>query len=154
ENIEPNTTDLEDVIYVQSEIAKLCYQNNIYDFDIKDNEPNLMVNLNSYRENNTSEISDSNELLSAINKIFIQNIDLKDENFKRLENLKARNFYSMILTWRSESASFKEMIGSFLANWSSLPNEQLESIFIGEKWGEKTREGWKKLFVDLTRKNN
>ena len=77
ENIEPNTTDLEGVIYVQSEIAKLCYQNNIYDFDIKDNEPNLIVNLNSYRENNTSEISDANELLSAINSIFIQNIDLK-----------------------------------------------------------------------------
>lgn len=154
ENIEPNTTDLEDVVYVHSEIAKLCYQNNIYDFDIKDNEPNLIVNLNSYRENNTSQISDSNELLSAINRIFIQNIDLKDENFKRLENLKARNFYSMILTWRSESASFKEMIGSFLAYWNSLPNEQLESIFIGEKWGEKTRQGWKKLFVDLTRKND
>lgn len=154
ENIEPNTTDLEDVVYVHSEIAKLCYQNNIYDFDIKDNEPNLIVNLNSYKENNTSEISDSNELLSAINRIFIQNIDLKDENFKRLENLKARNFYSMILTWRSESASFKEMIGSFLAYWNSLPNEQLESIFIGEKWGEKTRLGWKKLFVDLTRKND
>lgn len=153
ENIELNTTDLEDVVYVQSEIAKLCYQNNIYDFDIKDNEPNLIVNLNSYRENNTSEISDANELLSAINSIFIQNIDLKDENFKRLENLKARNFYSMILTWRSESASFKEMIGSFLAYWNSLPNEQLESIYIGEKWGEKTREGWKKLFVDLTRKD-
>ena len=154
ENIEPNTTDLEDVIYVQSEIAKLCYQNNIYDFDIKINEPNLIVNLNSYRQNNTSEISDANELLSAINSIFIQNIDLKEESFKRLENLKARNFYSMILTWRSDSASFKEMIGSFIAYWNSLPNEQLESIYIGEKWGEKTREGWKKLFVDLTLKNN
>jgi hypothetical protein len=154
ENIEPNTTDLEGVIYVQSEIAKLCYQNNIYDFDIKINEPNLIVNLNSYRENNTSEISDANELLSAINSIFIQNIDLKEESFKRLENLKARNFYSMILTWRSDSASFKEMIGSFIAYWNSLPNELLESIYIGEKWGEKTREGWKKLFVDLTLKNN
>jgi hypothetical protein len=154
ENIEPNSTDLEGVIYVQSEIAKLCYQNNIYDFDIKDNEPNLIVNLNLYRENNISEISDANELLSAINSIFIQNIDLKEDSFKRLENLKARNFYSMILTWRSESASFKEMIGSFLAYWNSLSNEQLGSIYIGEKWGEKTREGWKKLFVDLTLKNN
>jgi hypothetical protein len=154
ENIEPNSTDLEGVIYVQSEIAKLCYQNNIYDFDIKDNEPNLIVNLNLYRENNISEISDANELLSAINSIFIQNIDLKEDSFKRLENLKARNFYSMILTWRSESASFKEMIGSFLAYWNSLSNEQLGSIYIGEKWGEKTREVWKKLFVDLTLKNN
>lgn len=154
ENIEPNVTDLEDVVYVQSEIAKLCYQNNIYDFDIKENEQNLIVNLNLYKENHTSEISDGNELLSAINDIFIHNITLKDENFKRLENLKARNFYSMILTWRSESASFKEMIGSFLAYWNSLPNEQLESVYIGEKWGEKTREGWKKLFVDLTIKND
>lgn len=154
ENIEPNTTNLEDVIYVQSEIAKLCYQNNIYDFDIKENEPNLIVNLNLYKENNTSEVSNANELLYAINAIFIHNISLTDENFKRLENLKARNFYSMILTWRSESASFKEMIGSFLAYWNSLPDEQLESIYIGERWGEKTREGWKRLFVDLTRKNN
>jgi len=153
ENIEPNTTDLEDVEYVQSEIAKLCYQNNIYDFDIKENEPNLIINLNLHIENNPSKISDANELMSAINDVFIQNINLKDDNFKRLENLKARNFYSMILTWKSESASFKEMIGSFLAYWNSLPNELLESIYIGEKWGEKTREGWRKLFVDLTRKD-
>lgn len=154
ENIEPNTTDLEDVTYVQSEIAKLCYQNNIYDFDIKENEQNLIINLNLFKENDISKISDGNELLSAINDIFIHNITLKDENFKRLENLKARNFYSMILTWRSESASFKEMIGSFLAYWNSLPNEQLESVYIGEKWGEKTREGWRRLFVDLTIKND
>lgn len=154
ENIEPNTTDLENVIYVQSEIAKLCYQNNIYDFDIKENESNLIINLNLYRENNTSKILNPNELLAAINIIFIKNIDLKDENFKRLRNFKARKFYSMILTWRSESATFKEMIGSFLAYWNSLSNEQLESIYIGDKWGEKTREGWRKLFVDLTRKNN
>ena len=35
ENIEPNSTNLENVDYVQSLIAKLCYKNNISDFNIK-----------------------------------------------------------------------------------------------------------------------
>lgn len=155
ENIEPNSTDLEDVVYVQSEIAKLCYQNNIYDFDIKENEQNLINNLNSYIENNISDISDSNELLSAINYIFIQNISLKDDNFKRLENSKARNFYSMILNWRSESASFKEMIGSFLSYWKTL-NEESLLIYVGKKWGRVKRNftDFQPLYIDLRGRDN
>ncbi len=155
ENIEPNSTDLEDAVYVQSEIAKLCYQNNIYDFDIKDNEQSIISNLNSYKENSFSVISDANELLSAINHIFIQNIFLKDDNFKRLENVKARNFYSMILTWRSESASYKEMIGSFISYWNTLNEEEL-LIYVGKKWGRVKRNitDRQPLYIDLRGKDN
>ena len=42
-------TDLEDVNYVQSEIAKLCFKNNIFDFDIKLSEPRLIMNLANYK---------------------------------------------------------------------------------------------------------
>lgn len=150
ENIESNTTDLEDVEYVQSKIAKLCYQNNIYDFDIKENEQNLVNNLSSYKERNTSKVSEANELISAINSIFINNIEIKEDNFKRLENLKARNFYSMILTWRSNSASFKEMIGSFISYWKSLDENNL-LIYVGKKWGKVKRNitDHQPLYIDL-----
>src|SRR5690606_15210394 len=72
ENIEPNSTDLENVSYVSSVIAKLCFQNNIHDFDIKGNEKVLVKNLQKYREQLFTAIKDSNDLMYAIYSIFIK----------------------------------------------------------------------------------
>ncbi|CAM3917647.1 Superfamily II helicase [Flavobacterium branchiophilum] len=156
ENIEPNSTRLENVNYVQSEIAQLCYKNNIYDFDIKENEFLLLRNLNLYKLlDNRNLISTSNELIEAIFLIFLQNIEITDNNLKRLKNVPARKFYSMILEWRSSSYSYKEMIGSFMRYWSTLTGDA-QNIYIGEKWGEEKREvtDIKKLYVDLRKKDN
>ncbi|GAA4146278.1 hypothetical protein GCM10022216_31000 [Sphingobacterium kyonggiense] len=155
ENIEPNSTDLENVTYVSSFIAKLCYQNNIYDFDIKYNEEKLIQNLKNYQEHFLSTIKDSNELMYAIYLIFLKDIEIFEDNIKRLQNAPARSFYSMILKWRSSSASYKEMIGSFLKYWSTLTGDNL-FVFIGEKWGEEKRNitDFKELYVDLRKKNH
>jgi hypothetical protein len=156
ENIEPNSTDLINVEYVQSEIAKLCYKNNIYDFDIKQSELQLLANLSAYQNNLFfSIITEPNQLIEAIFSIFFKEIEIKDENIKRLQNTPARNFYSMILSWRSSSSSYKEMIGSFMGYWSSLQGNEL-LIFIGEKWGEEKRNprDIKPLYVDLRKKSN
>lgn len=154
ENIEPNSTDLVDVTYVSSLIAKLCYRNNIYDFDIKSNEDILIQNLKNYREQLFTTIKNCNELMYAIYSIFLKDIELFDDNMKRLQNTSARNFYSMILEWRSSSASFKEMIGSFMKYWTTLAGESL-FVYIGEKWGEEKRNitDFKELYVDLRKKN-
>lgn len=155
ENIEPYSTNLENVTYVSSEIAKLCYQNNIYDFDIKSNEAILNQNLKNYQEQLFPIIKDCNDLLYAIYFIFLKEIDILEDNIKRLQNSSARNFYSMILEWRSSSASFKEMIGSFMKYWRTLFGEDL-IVYIGEKWGEEKRNinDFKDLYVDLRKKND
>ncbi|MEL5901546.1 DEAD/DEAH box helicase family protein [Elizabethkingia anophelis subsp. anophelis] len=155
ENIEPKSTDLENVDYVTSEIAKLCYKNNIYDFDIKKSERQLNENLNYYKGLLFKIITDCNQLIDAIFIIFLKDIDVIDENIKRLQNTQARRFYSMILEWRSSSASFKEMIASFMKYWSTLSGDNL-LVYIGEKWGEEKRNftDFKELYVDLRKKNN
>ncbi|MEJ5053346.1 DEAD/DEAH box helicase [Sphingobacterium sp. MYb382] len=155
ENIEPNSTDLVDVTYVVSHIAKLCYQNNINDFDIKANEDILIENLKHYRKQLFTIIKDCNELMYAIYIIFLKDIDIYGDSIRRLQNASARNFYSMILEWRSSSASFKEMIGSFMKYWSTLSGESL-LVYIGDKWGEEKRNlnDIKELYVDLRKKNN
>ena len=91
----------------------------------------------------------------AIYYIFLKDIDIFEDNINRLQNTSARNFYSMILDWRSSSASFKEMIGSFLKYWSTLKGENL-FVYIGEKWGEEKRSisDFKELYVDLRKKNH
>lgn len=154
ENIEPNSTDLTQVVYVQSEIAKLCYKNNIYDFNIKQYEEQLTANLAAYRGTLFPIITECNQLIEAINLIFFNDIDILVENLKRLQNVSARRFYSMILDWRSSSSSYKEMIGSFIRYWTSLQGEN-RLIYIGEKWGEEKRNitDFKTLYVDLRKKD-
>lgn len=155
ENIEPNSTNLTDVEYVDSDIAKLCYKNNIYDFDIKQFESQLNSNLTAYLNTLFPIITDSNQLIEAINSIFFNGIEILEENLKRLQNIPARRFYSMILEWRSSSASYKEMIGSFTSYWNSLRGENL-LIYVGAKWGQVKRNitDHKPLYIDLRGKDN
>lgn len=155
ENIEPNSTNLTDVEYVESEIAKLCYKNNIYDFDIKQFELQLNSNLTSYQGTLFPIISDSNQVFVAINSIFFNDIEILDENLKRLQNIQARRFYSMILEWRSSSASYREMIGSFTNYWNSLSGENL-LVYVGAKWGQDKRNitDHQPLYIDLRGKDN
>ncbi len=155
ENIEPNSTNLTNVNYVESEIAKLCFKNNIYDFDIKQSESKLIDNLAAFRGTLFTIITDCNQLMEAINSIFFNEVNILDENIKRLQNISARRFYSMILDWRSSGASYKEMINHFLRYWSLLQGDNL-LIYIGEKWGEEKRNitDIKPTYVDLRKKNN
>lgn len=156
ENIEPKSTKLIDVDYAVSEIAKQCYRNNIYDFDIKSSEGQLVENLSNYRNSETfSQINDPNQLLDAINTIFFKDVVITDNNIKRLQNDSARRFYSLILEWRSTGASFREMIGSFMGYWSSLIDDE-QLVFIGDRWGEEKRSSrdMKPLYVDLRKKSN
>lgn len=156
ENIEPNSTDLSDVEYVQSEIARLCYQNNIYDFDIKQSESQLITNLANYQSDLfLSSITETDQLMEAINSIFFNGVTITEDKIKRLQNFSARRFYSMVLGWRSSGTSYKEMIGSFMRYWSTLQNNEL-LIYVGEKWGEEKRNvtDFKLLYVDLRKKSN
>ena len=61
----------------------------------------------------------------------------------------------MILNWRSSSASYKEMISSFMSYWASLRGENL-LIYVGAKWGTDKRNftDHQPLYIDLRKKNN
>lgn len=135
ENIEPNTVILQGAEYVQSDIAQLCYRNNVYDFDIKLNEGQLNQNLELYIHG--EQIADTDSLMETIHGVFFDQVDITENSVSRLNNLPARKFYSMILDWRTTSSSFKEMIGKFTAYWNSLANPV---IFFGSAWGEMKRE--------------
>lgn len=154
ENIEPNSTNLENTHYVQSEIAQLCFKNNVYDFDIKLAETRLITNLNNYKNTLFPLINESNQLIDAINLIFFNEITIKDTNIARLQNNSARRFYSMIMHWRSSSASYNEMIRSFLNYWRKLSGEDLV-IFVGSKWGKDKRSitDHQPLYIDLRKRS-
>jgi len=151
ENIEPNTIETKNIVYVTSEIAKLCFKNNVYDFDIIKNEQAIQDNFDRYL--NVGVIHTTEEVMNAIYEIFMHGVDVSDENFDRLRNEAARRFYSMILEWRTTGSSYKQMIGKFISYWNRLTDK---IIFVGPKWGEITRNefGVKALYVDLNGKTD
>lgn len=148
ENIEPKTVDAKDVDYIKSEIGKLCYKNNVYDFNIKVNETQLINNLKAVEVNEVSEVG---ALIELIYLIFIKDIEITDENFNRLDNESARKFYSMVLNWRVSGSSYKQLIGKLTSYWKKLDTP---IIYAGSKWGEITRDfGHKLLYVDISEKS-
>lgn len=152
ENIEPNTIETEGINYASTEIAKSCYNNNITAFDIKSNEAALNTNLDYLNEYLDNEISDVTELVNAIHTLFISNIHITEENFKRFEHEATRNFYAMLLNWRTTGSSYKQMISKFTKYWESLDNPV---IFVGSRWGEITfgEDNVKELYIDLSDKS-
>lgn len=154
ENIEEGSSDLENLRTVSSEIAKLCFKNNIHDFDIFENEEQLEKNYQNSKD--TSPVSNSDNLIFLITKIFLWKIKLNEsdtDNFTRLENDKAKMFYSMLLEWRALGKSYSEMIYCFIWYWDNKKTDSY--IYVGTKWGEMTspyNEGHRELYIDLSTK--
>ncbi|WP_344851651.1 DEAD/DEAH box helicase [Pedobacter jeongneungensis] len=150
ENIEPDTVELPGMVYVDSQIAQLCFRNNVYDFNIAENEARLLNNIEEFGSNN--KIIDTESLVNAIYAIFIYQIDVTSIALKRLENFPARRFYSMILNWRTQGSSYKEMITKFVGYWNSLEDKV---VYFGSAWGEikRNQEDFVENYIDLSQKS-
>lgn len=154
ENIEEGTSELDNLRIVTSDIAKVCFKNNIHDFDIFENEKQLEENYNNSKT--ISPITTTDRLIFLIAQIFLFKIKLKDgyaDNFKRIENDKAKAFYSMFLEWRAAGTSYNEMINKFIWYWDNVKKDQY--IYVGSRWGEITspyKNGFRELYIDLSKK--
>ena len=103
-----------------------------------------------------STITDSIRLVEAICQIFLVGLDLsksKDkDNLERIrDNAVAQRFYIMFLQWRLKGMSYGEMIARFLAQWERSGQDL---IYVGTTWGELTRNGHNRLWVDLSKKSH
>ena len=159
ENIEEGVSDLEESKYVNSEIAKLCFKNNVYDFDIFKNEAQLIKNFENHKWTNL--ITWSNELIELIYGIFINNLDLEkfiwndwSANFKRIDNESARKFYSMFISWYSSWKPYKVMISKMLKYWNNPETDDF--IYVWKRWWEIKRDPENDiipLYINLAEKN-
>lgn len=162
ENVEPGTISEENTgntRYVQSAIAQLCFKNNIHEFDIHLNEVALVDNFS--RISPTYKINDTNALLEVISFVFINGIThYHNDEFVRLANKAAQNFYALVLSWRMRGASFNEMIRSVLAHWSERKAQAVTRednlVYVGHSWGEEKRNPEEHIesYVDIRKKNH
>lgn len=161
ENVEPGTFDTNNTMgtrYVKSRIGQLCFKNNIHEFDIHSNEGKLIENLSLI--SNLKKIDDRNTLLKVVSNVFINQIEhKKNDEFIRLSNIAAQNFYSLVLSWRMRGASFNEMIRSVVSHWNDkrkqAPISEDFLVYVGHSWGEEKRsqEEFIENYIDLRKKS-
>lgn len=157
ENIERNTVEDKKVEYVESQIAKLCFKNNVYDFKIKECEQQLVSNLKKVE--NEPLINDIGDLINTIFIVFIDQIDIIGDDISRLKNEASRKFYMKVLNWRTTGGAYKRMITEFIKYWKTIPDQV---VFAGKTWGEIERPGYlrknneqpKLFYVDLNTKSD
>ena len=113
ENMERGTISKQTINICRTVIGKLCFENNVRDFEIIKNEETLNDNYTEYVISHNILISNEKDLLSAIFEIFLKNIETdksQGENFVRLKDVKARNFYQMLLEWKINNYPYNRMI--------------------------------------------
>lgn len=134
-NIEPNTIQYEQGIKIaDSQLIKLCFIHNVREFNIFENEEQLLKNYTQLNVN--TKINDIKNLIDTIYNIFIKDINIKKDKFKRLKNIDALKFYTMFLEWQSSGKSYPEIVNSFVNYWKNTKKKQ---IFIDTTFGEVKR---------------
>ncbi|MCG3668556.1 DEAD/DEAH box helicase [Aliarcobacter butzleri] len=153
-NFEPDIINNSNIKIAETEIGKLCFENNVVEIDILQKEQAMNLVVQDYKSR-LIMIDSSNSILKAISDTFVDFLkDDKNNNLKRLQNEKARLFYAKFLDWKVESKSYNEMINSFLYYWKYLEDNNKETlVYVDSKWGEETRGGYVPLWVDIKNKN-
>lgn len=154
-NFEEEIINNVNIKIAQTEIGKLCFENNVIEIDIIEQENFMNSAVMDYKYR-LIKIDNSNTALKAISDIFV--VFLKDDrnnNLKRLQNEKARFFYSKFLEWKINSTSYNEMINNFLFYWNYLEKNNKETlIYVDSKWGEEIRGGHIPMWVDIKKKDS
>jgi hypothetical protein len=153
-NFESDIINNSNIKIAETEIGKLCFENNVVEIDIIQKEQAMNRVVQDYK-NRLIMIDSSNSILKAISDTFVDFLkDDKNNNLKRLQNKKARLFYARFLDWKVESKSYNEMINSFLYYWKFLEENNKETlVYVDSKWGEEVRGGYVPLWVDIKNKN-
>ncbi|EIA5651137.1 DEAD/DEAH box helicase [Escherichia coli] len=139
ENLEQGIVQGYNGEYVETEIGKILYENNVSEINIHEHEYEIEKQINHYRHSNEL-ITDEKILIQLISNLFINKIKDGDKynELSRLKNVDAQNFYAMFLSWKIKNTPFKLIIRNFLNYWDSIPeNTERELVFVG-KWGDET----------------
>lgn len=155
ENFESGTINNFENRYAKTAIGESCFKNNVIEINIFESEEGMQEKVNKLVEANENLFTTQN-LFDCLNDVFLQNTVFNDDpydHFKRFQYKETRNFYKMFLDWRIEGTSYREMIASFLSYWNKIiDSDELDNLVYVGKWGDKTREGFRALWVDMSEK--
>lgn len=137
---------------VKTEAGKICFLNNITEFDVFENETDIDTVSKKIKEK--GQLIDNTDILfKVLYRMFLSKIS--DDNVKRFNNEETRRFYKMFLDWRIANTSLNQMISSFIKYWKGLlKNPDKEKIIFVGRWGDAVRDGVLPLWTDISTKSD
>lgn len=127
----------------KTKLGRLCYLYRIADFNIQDLET-VMDRRAQELQRLGVKASNAKQLIEIVNEVFLKNLSEDDQDsdkdIKRLrDNFKARDFYAMILEWRTAGLPYQLMISRFIGYWKSIQDDPEARIVYAGKWGNRPR---------------
>ena len=110
---------------VKTETGKICFMNNITEFDIFSHEEGIEKVSKRIKENGRL-IDNTNVLFETLNRMFFSKIT-DDNNIKQFDNEETRRFYKMFLDWRISNTSLNQ---SSILNIEATTNQNVAAIVI------------------------
>lgn len=155
ENYESGMIENYDNRYATTLIGKACFLNNIKEINIFSQEEGMQKQVNDYYRKNIL-IYNTEDLFNILYLLFFRHVEEneKNQNLLRFKYVETRNFYKMFLNWRIESAPYSKMIYYFMNYWNKIEDEGKDTLVYMGRWGEESREGIKKLWINIKHKSN
>lgn len=158
-NFEDNIINIDNPKLLRTKFGKSCIQNGITEINVFEQENEMQQKIDILIANNFV-IDNCDVLFEKISDIFlIEEINNEDNNFDRLKRNKARNFYSFMLKSMIDNYSFSSLINKIVYYWKNrirMKNDGSISeayAYVG-RWGDITRNGNRKYWIDLTSKSD
>lgn len=148
ENLEKGTIPNYSRKSVTTAIGRACFNNNLREIAILENE-NQMDMLLRAQFSKAFRITTATEVFEVLDLLFLPFLRDSDTepNLLRFRHQATRRYYSMLLDWRAEGRSYKEMIARTVKYWNGLEADD-SIVFVG-KWGDLTRSGHRQLWTDI-----
>jgi hypothetical protein len=144
-----------------TEIGKLCYLHRIADFDVLNVEEAMDQSIEILKRLGVMA-NDSKQLIEMVNEVFLKNLPFDHEDddsaiVRLRDNFKARDFYSMILEWRTTGVPYQRMINFFIGYWKQIEDSPARRVVYAGSWGTRNRDttlpGFNR-YVDISRLNH
>lgn len=156
ENYEPGSVSGYKGRYAETSFGQTCILNGLNEMDIFNFEFEMQDTLNKWTTHFTMA-SNENDLIDLICNVFIPFISNNNhnDNILRLKNETAQNYYKMLLSWKLDKMTYKQMIEHTIGYWETLKNSNQDTlVYVGQKWGDTNRGvGYSKLWTDIKLKN-
>lgn len=140
ENYEPGTIKDYSGRHLTTAIGKACIRNAITSFPVFEHEQRMQQKADAIKTQDG--MADSPEkLIAAISAIFFTDMETIEQNLPQLQKQEVCRFYTMLLDWRINNKSYREMIAAFVGYWKKIAKTS-PYVYVG-KWGDTIKPGHK-----------
>ncbi|MEO3741323.1 DEAD/DEAH box helicase [Kosakonia sp. WA-90] len=155
ENLHPGLVQDVECQQVVTVVGRLIISNSINEIDVFTSELSIQEKIDSFYSK-FGLVKTTSTLMEIIKLAFIDFIDVRFgyKEVSRLKEEAARNFYAMLLDWRMNKITIKQVIYNYIQYWDDRVANGLNNFVYVGKWGDvKYENSHQEHWVNMAKKS-